>query len=115
MIIRLLAILLILSGTFSSFSQNLSYNAERTDPGIIVQVFPIPANDHVTVNLGTMKSSDVTLSLHNIIGNKMPLEIETTDEHAIHLKVKDLAPGYYFISVKNEKDRFRGAYKFLKS
>lgn len=117
MIIRSIAILFFIAVAASSFSQGnseqFSYSVERGDP-VSVQLFPIPAMDYINVNLGTMKSDEVKLSIHNIIGNEMSIEVENVDEHQIRIRVKDMAPGYYLLTVKSETTRFRGAYKFLK-
>ena len=52
--------------------------------------------------------------MHNVIGNTMELESEVLDEHEIKLRVKDLATGYYLISLKDERLNVSGTYKFLK-
>jgi hypothetical protein len=57
---------------------------------------------------------DVTLTVHNIIGNVMSVESEVIDEHEVRIKVKDLSAGYYLIAIKDNSDRFQGTYKFLK-
>jgi len=52
--------------------------------------------------------------VHNILGNTLEVETEVVDEHEIKLKVKELATGYYFVSVRDEQANLRGTYKFLK-
>ncbi len=79
-----------------------------------VQLFPNPATEFVDVQLDQIPAEKVSLTLHNIIGNKLEIETEILDEHLIRVKVKDLASGYYLLAVKDEDSKFRGTYKFLK-
>jgi hypothetical protein len=88
-----------------------------TDPTKSFQIFPNPTtptsdfvhirNEHADVRL-------LKLTLHNIIGNEISVEVEVVDEHELKVRVKDLPPGYYLIAVKDDLSKFKGVYKFLK-
>ena len=87
---------------------------ERVDAYKNVHVFPNPAEEFVHIRVDQLKSSEIKLTIHNIIGNEIPAEIETVDEHEIRVRVKDFATGYYLVALRDDKKNFRGTYKFLK-
>ena len=84
------------------------------DPIKSVSIFPNPAMEFVSVKFEAPVAKQVRLTVHNVIGNTMELDNEIIDEHEIKIRVKDLATGYYLISVKDERINFSGTYKFLK-
>lgn len=90
------------------------YGTERTHAVEDIQLFPNPAPEYVHVRLGSLKSSNVKLSVLNVIGSELNPEVETVNDHEMRVRVKELAPGYYFLAVKDESTRFKGIYKFLK-
>ena len=79
-----------------------------------VQIFPNPAIDYVTVRLEVPHASRIKVTLHDIIGNIQHVELEEVSEYEIRLKVKDLATGYYFVSLKDPDLQEKATYKFLK-
>jgi Secretion system C-terminal sorting domain len=122
MILRSILAVLFLAAALNGFSQSigdegseLSYSSsEHSDPREDIRLYPNPAPDYLYVRLGRLESSKVKLAVHNIIGNELNPEVETIDDHQMRLRVKDMAPGYYFLSVKDEGSKFRGIFKFLK-
>jgi hypothetical protein len=81
-----------------------------------VHIFPNPASDlseYINVRVAPFNSQKVKLSLHNIIGNEINVETEVVDEHELRMKIKELASGYYFVTVQDEISNFRGTYKLL--
>jgi hypothetical protein len=82
-----------------------------------VNIYPNPAGDqseYINVRVGSLKSDNVKLSLHNIIGNQINVETEVIDEHELRMRIKELAAGYYFVTVRDEASNFRCTYKVLK-
>ncbi len=84
------------------------------DPTKTFQIFPNPTTDFVHIRNEQADVHHLKLTIHNIIGNEMNVEVEIVDEHELKVKVKDLSPGYYLIAVKDDLSKFRGTYKFLK-
>jgi hypothetical protein len=81
-----------------------------------IHIFPNPTNnlsEYVNVRVAPFSSEKVKLSLHNIIGNEISVETEVVDEHELRMRIKELASGYYFVTVKDEISNFRGTYKLL--
>lgn len=79
-----------------------------------IHIYPNPAVDFVHVRLEKVPARQVSLSVHNIIGNEMTVESEVISEHEIRIRVKELDAGYYLLALKDDEDHFRGTYKFLK-
>ena len=84
------------------------------DPIKSVEIFPNPATEFVNVKFTAPIANKIKLSLHNVIGNTMEMETEILDEHIIKIRVKDLATGYYLITVKDEHLNMSSTYKFIK-
>lgn len=79
-----------------------------------VQLFPNPAIDFINIRFERPDAKTASVSLHNIIGNEIPIEAEVLDEHQIHLKIKDLPTGYYLVTVRQGESNSRNILKFLK-
>jgi hypothetical protein len=120
MILRSFLAILLSLGVVSAFAQSegqlgseLSYGSEQRE-GAGIRLYPNPAPEELFVELGTLEASNVSLSVHSIIGNEFNPEVETIDEHKMRVTVKDLAPGYYFLSIRDNASQYRGIFKFLK-
>jgi hypothetical protein len=79
-----------------------------------VHIYPNPAVDYVHIRLDRLSTGNIKLTVHNIIGNQVEVETEVIDDHEIRVRVKDLNSGYYLVALKDDEDRFKGTYKFLK-
>jgi hypothetical protein len=116
--LNLIVTLLFLVGvTLSSLAQGSEGKviyAEKSDISKSITLYPNPTTDYVHVKLGTLKSNQVKLTLHNILGSELAVESEVIDEHELRVRVKDLPTGYYLLAVRDEATQFRAAYKFLK-
>lgn len=91
-----------------------NFGANPSDPIKQVQVYPNPAIEFLSLKFEAPQAKKVKLTVHNILGNTLEVETEVVDEYEIKLKVKELATGYYFVSVRDEQANLRGTYKFLK-
>jgi len=114
--VKLVSMVLLLSAFQLAMAQSLPEGSVSAEINLTksVQLFPNPATEFVDVKLDHFPAGKVSLTVHNIIGNKQEVETEILDEHLIRVKVKDLASGYYLLAVKDEESKFRGTYKFLK-
>ena len=79
-----------------------------------IKLYPNPTVEylHVRINNSTIKSPK--LIVHNIIGNVVETEIREVGVSQYSVKVKDLAPGYYLIAIRDEHGTFAETYKFMK-
>ena len=83
----------------------------------LIKIYPQPASDqteYLNVRVAPLKANKVKLSLHNIIGNQINVETEIVDEYELRMRIKELAAGYYFVTVKDEDSDFRCTYKVLR-
>jgi len=82
-----------------------------------IQIYPNPTtdySDYVNVRVAPLRSGNVKLVLHNIIGNEINVETEVVDEHELRIRVKELSAGYYLLTIKDGESNFRATYKILK-
>jgi hypothetical protein len=107
---------LLLLTSVATFAQSNGelYGAEFVDISASIRLYPNPAPEYVYVQLGILKAEKVKLSIHTVIGNESPAEVEKIDDHQVRIRVKDMASGYYFLTIKDDETRFRATYKFLK-
>ena len=85
-----------------------------TDISKSISIYPNPAIDFVNVKLAELNAHQAKLTVYNILGNEVQVEMEVIDDHEVRVRVKDFATGYYLIAVRDEHTKFRGTYKFLK-
>lgn len=109
----LIALVLTVQLGFSQTKEDGFYS-NQPDPLKSLQVYPNPATEFVNVKFDTPQAKKVKLTIYNILGTSIELETEVVDEFEIKIKVKDLATGYYFLSVRDESSSIRSTYKFLK-
>lgn len=113
----LITLFLVLSMSIVTFAQSVDgmpSQIEKSDISKSITLFPNPTIDYVHVKLGTLKSNQAKLTLHNILGSEITIESEVIDDHELRVRVKDLPTGYYLLAVRDEQTQFRGTYKFLK-
>ncbi len=79
-----------------------------------VKIFPNPSTDYLEVKIVNSTLENASFTVHNIIGNVVNTEIEPIGENEFRIRVKDLAPGYYLLAIKDDKNIFKETYKFLK-
>jgi len=114
----LYSLLLMMALATAAFAQGPgTYGPEqggRTEVAKAVTLYPNPTTEFVYVRLETMNIDHVKISMHNIIGNELPIETEKIDDHEIKIRVKDFDAGYYLLALRDDQSNFRGTYKFLK-
>lgn len=101
-------------GLAQSYPENPPVVAQEINLAKSVHLFPNPATEDVFIELDEFTAQNVTVTVHTIIGNELPVEKEVVEDNLIRVKVKDLASGYYLLAIKDEESKFRGTYKFLK-
>jgi hypothetical protein len=115
---------IVICAMMASFIEGKSQSQAREDIGTpisskTVRIFPNPTNEqseYISVRVEHLKSDKVSLFVHNIIGNSMPVETEIVDDHELRIRIKDLASGYYFVTVQDNasKSHERCTQKVLK-
>lgn len=68
-----------------------------------IDIFPNPASDNFTISTGNTFNGFYTISLINSVGD----EVYKTQANAdINISISDLAPGLYFVRIKNDTKEF---------
>ncbi len=112
---KLVVILLFVTAAgFSQSSVEYSANAELASISKSIKLYPNPTTEFINVKFDHVKAENVSIVVHNVIGNEMKIEVEVVDEHEVQVRVKDLAAGYYLLAIRDDETKFRGTYKFLK-
>ena len=105
------------------FLSNLGFAQGRDESGFsnghgdqakLVQLYPNPATEYLSVKFEAPCADKIRMTLHNILGNVIEVETEVLDRHELRLKVKDLPSGYYLLAFKDSETNFKSTYKFLK-
>ncbi|UII33088.1 T9SS type A sorting domain-containing protein [Fulvivirga ulvae] len=117
-ILTVLSALILTFGGTSLFAQN--GEIERFKDSSLekklneVSMFPNPTADYLSVKINNSTLNKTSFTVHNIIGNVIDVPVENVGENEFRLKVKDLAPGYYLLAIRDDQGYFKETYKFLK-
>ena len=105
----------------SGSGQNLNKTREFSffedkvlEPRSDVKLYPIPAVEYLIVEIKDEQMTSVEFELNNIIGNVFSLRSEKIEGNRYKFYVKDLSPGYYFLTVKDNNTGYKRAYRFVK-
>jgi hypothetical protein len=79
-----------------------------------VKIYPNPSTEFLDVRINNSTLKNASFTVHNIIGNVVDTEVEHVGENQFRIRVKDLAPGYYLLAIKDDGNLFKETYKFLK-
>jgi len=90
------------------------FSSGQGDQSNLVQFYPNPATEYLSVKFEAPCTDKIRITLHNILGNIIEVETEVLDRFELRLKVKDLPPGYYLLAFKDAETNFKSTYKFLK-
>ncbi|AHM60512.1 hypothetical protein D770_11275 [Flammeovirgaceae bacterium 311] len=104
------------SGTPSyNTHKEFAFSGDRViDPRSDVKLFPNPAVEYLIVEINSQDLSSVSFELNNIIGNNFDIRSEPMGNNRYKIYVKDLRPGYYFITLKDDNSSYKRTYRFLK-
>ena len=101
-----------------SFAQSTSRTEaafpDRTDPVKVVQLFPNPATDFLSLRFEHPQARKIRLTVYTIIGNTVEVESEVLDDFELRVKVRDLNSGYYLLAIHNQDTGYKNTFKFLK-
>jgi len=87
---------------------NSSTNVINNNLDINFSVYPNPANDKITLDLYSEKSSKITLSINNILGEQIRKYSLNTfaGENRFNINLTDLENGVYFIKFNNNNIKY---------
>jgi hypothetical protein len=79
-----------------------------------VEIYPNPSVKYLIVEIKNSELYNVEFEMRSIIGNKLNVMPENIGNDKYRFNVKQFAPGYYFIVIKDDNSQFKQAHKFLK-
>lgn len=85
-------------------------------------VYPNPARDHIFLHLAEtapISSQDIKVEIRNILGNKMPVQLESISGGKFRINLSDYPSGYYLLVLQCEhcgeqQGHYEEIHKFLK-
>ena len=96
-------------------SREFSFFEDKVlEPRADVKLFPNPAVEYLIIEFKDENMTSVEFELNNIIGNIFSLRSEKIEGNRYKFYVKDLSPGYYFLTVKDKDTGYKRAYRFVK-
>lgn len=98
---------------FAAGQSHDPFIVDRPDPVKSAKLFPNPASDYLSIKFESPVAKMVKVTVHNIIGNLLEVDNEVIDDYELHLKVKELPEGVYFLSIKDDTNT-QASFKFLK-
>lgn len=110
----ILAMWMVSFGLFGQGIEKTESNATLPETVKSVKLFPNPAIEYLDVKFEVPQAKQVKLGLSNIIGSKFEIESEVIDDYLVRIRVKEMPAGVYLLSIHNEENGLKGAYKFLK-
>ena len=100
--------------SFAQGRDESGFSTNHSDQGRLVQFYPNPATEYLSVKFEAPCADKIRMTLHNILGSVVEVETEVLDQHELRLRVKDLPSGYYLLAFKDSDSNFKSTYKFLK-
>jgi hypothetical protein len=88
--------------------------SSMTEQSNVVKLFPNPTEDYLHIEIKNSNLQNPTITLYNIIGNEISLDVEKDENGIFEIAVKDLPSGYYLVAIRDDKTFFKETYKFVK-
>ena len=82
------------------------------------RLYPNPADNKIILELSATNADNYTIQLYSIIGQKLPLVIETLSsggKSTYNINLNALAAGPYFINVLGSDGHIAHSFKFIKT
>lgn len=90
-------------------------HAKLTDPiKKEISLYPNPAVSTLWVNIDNKIIVSDNISVYNVIGNELDLQVKRSDDGKFMIDVSQLPAGYYLLVVENKDAQFARTIKFLK-
>ncbi|MEL7148029.1 MAG: T9SS type A sorting domain-containing protein [Bacteroidota bacterium] len=114
----ILTLLLAFAGLTQVNAQEISLENRLSNSSLSlknkVEVYPNPAVEFLIVEIKNSDLQSVQFEMYSLIGNKVTIQPQEIAQDKYKISVKGFTSGYYFLRIKDEKNRFEKALKFLK-
>lgn len=100
---------------FSSKSPYAGINELKGDRSALVTIYPVPANDYLTVSVADLKVSKMNVEILDVLGKRI-ISVEI-NENIGYINLQDFSAGVYFVkvSVVSQSGAFSVAKKIIKN
>ena len=108
----LMSIVFVANAQQGPFNQSPSSGLEEGK----VQVYPNPTLDgYINIVLENVENIDPKIEVRNVIGSEIKItSISRPRQNEYRLEITDCPPGYYLLTVRDEKSGFLHTVKFSK-
>lgn len=80
------------------------------------EIYPNPASEYINLKINSdIDIDNIQFSIFTLIGNEMTLDMEKISEKEIRFNLNNYNTGYYFLSVRNQRDNKSKILKFSKN
>lgn len=114
----ILTLILAFAGLSQATAQDISLENRMANSSLSlknkVTVYPNPAVEFLIVEIGNSDLNAVQFEMYSLIGNKVTIQPQEIGQGKYKISVEGFTSGYYFLRIKDEKNRFEKALKFLK-
>lgn len=83
-----------------SFNNLISSVAENSSKKVLINFYPNPASNIVTLNIDNIDNNVITVNIYNIMGSLVKTEIFKQSQQQIN--VSDLSNGIYTIAISSK-------------
>ena len=83
-----------------SFDNLITSVQEQTDKNTLLNMYPNPASDIITLNIDNTNNAELTLNIYNVIGTLV--KSETLKQNNRQINIRDLSNGVYMVSIKTK-------------
>ena len=83
-----------------SFDNLITSVQEQTDKNTLLNIYPNPASDIVTLNIDNTNNAELTLYIYNVIGTLV--KSETLKQNQRQINIGDLINGVYIVTLKSK-------------
>jgi hypothetical protein len=84
-----------------SFDTLISSVFEQIAENTLIQLYPNPASDIITLNIDNTNNADMTLNIYNAIGSLVKSEMLKQNQQ--HINIGDLSKGIYMLEIKSKE------------
>jgi hypothetical protein len=101
--------------TAQSEGVNIDKTATNNQQLSKIELYPNPAVDYIMIEIFESGISNIQFELRSMIGNRIEVEFEEIELNKYRIQLEDFASGYYFLVIRDDFNRYKKAYKFLKN
>jgi hypothetical protein len=93
----------------------LSQEEQEKSVKFKTSVYPNPVVDYLNIEiLEGLATEQISIKIHSLIGTEIKTTLEKTEDGKYRVSLKDLNPGYYLVSIRDDASRQAESVRILK-